>query len=576
MDYQKIVDEYMSENGKSLNSVEQGRRFLDFVLLKLFGRTETELDNNDLNEGVLFTDGAKDYGIDCSFIDGDVLYLIQGKYRSEHSYANVYHYIQQIKDFFNLSDARQLRKSLVDVYNALNNTNINKIKVYYMTNNFLNSEAENHNYDNLCQDFNRIYSEKLEKLVSMEIIGFEGYKRIHTGILLELPWEIKKSTQNLYLARHFENRDKTTIVAEVALKELARLVERHKNYIFFSNIRNYKGLNVINKGIKETYEKQPKNFWYYNNGITIVCSDYEFISDSSVRVKAPQIVNGCQTATTIYDCWNKSPDKENIDGTILVKIIKDLHSSKRKDITKYTNSQTAVSGKDFFALESFHKDLQVNFKELGYFYEIQSYSANALTIHYKGCAKYKHLFDTKFKKRNVLFAKEITQTYVAVILKMPAKAKNIGQFMPGCDKYEMVFNDSTPTNPIFYLLPYGIWYYFKKVYQLPQNNVIDKDKWSTSLLFISYVFFEIINKKYNTNNFEFNSIDFMNLCDEKIQNVEEFDKIANMTFNVIKDFYSDSYIKEIIGDNLPKFLKSTIENNTRVYDILMDKINNVI
>ena len=79
-DYESLINEFMWEKGK-LTSVEQGKRFLEAVLLKLFDRTETDLDNNSLEDGVIFPDGAEDYGIDAAFIDGDILYLIQGKYR---------------------------------------------------------------------------------------------------------------------------------------------------------------------------------------------------------------------------------------------------------------------------------------------------------------------------------------------------------------------------------------------------------------------------------------------------------------------------------------------------------------
>ena len=110
---------------------------------------------------------------------------------------------------------------------------------------------------------------------------------------------------------------------------------------------------------------------------------------------------------------------------------------------------------DFFALDVFHKDLQKNFRDFGYFYEIQSNSSKSLTYKVSGNEMYNHLFDSKFLKRNAFTAKELTQTYIASLLKMPAKAKNIGQFMPGCEKYSSVFNENTQTNPRFYLLPYA-------------------------------------------------------------------------------------------------------------------------
>ena len=576
--YEKIIEDYLWESGK-LTTVEQGRRFLDAVLLKLFDRTETDIENNDIYDGVLFTDGANDYGVDCAFVDGDILYILQGKYRQLHSYDNVVLFIKQIKDFLNLADARTIRRALVDVYNAVHDDSINEVRIYYITNNYLSAESNKRAYKGLCDGFNYTYSQELEKNVTLQIVGYEDYDTIHTGILLELPKAVKTSKSRINLAKYFENRDRTTIVAEIALKELAKLVNDHEKYIFFSNIRNYKGLNAINKGIKATFESHPKNFWYYNNGITIVCYDYELISDlDCVTVKAPQIVNGCQTAKTIFDCWKSynKEDREKIDGTILVKIIRDSKSERRKNITKYTNSQTAVSGKDFFALESFHTELQSRFKELGYFYEIQSNSTKTLTVKYPGNDKYKHLFDAKFNKVNSITAKEVTQVYVASFLKMPAKAKNIGQFMPGCEKYELVFNEKTPADPRFYILPYAVWYYFKKVFQIPKNNVIDNDKWSTSLLYITYAFFCIIDKRHNTNSYEMLSEDFINLCDQLISDCDTFRELVDITFNVMRDFYSDSLIKDIIGDNLPKFLKGTIENNSRVQEILNDKIENRI
>ncbi len=579
-DYEKNLNEFMWENGR-LSTVEQGKRFLQYALLNLFGRTETDLENNDLSDGVLYTDGARDSGIDCAFIDGDILYIIQGKYRDSHSYENVYSFKTSMEKFLSLTDARDIRSALVDVYNAIHNDDINEIKIYYITNNWIEREKVDYSYASMCNAFSSEFSEKLEKNIFLQIVGYEDYSKIHTGMILQLPKAVKNAKSTLLLARHFENRDKTTVVAEVALKDLASLVSEHRTYIFFSNIRNYKGLNKINQGIKSTYENSPKDFWYYNNGITIVCDDYDLTDKqtyASITIKAPQIVNGCQTSTTICDCWSRSnkEDKQNVDGTILVKIIKDSRSQRRRNITQYTNKQTAVSGKDFFALDDFHKELQQSFAENGYFYEIQSNSASKQLKKYPGNVKYRHLFDVKFIKSNAVSAKEVTQIYIATFLKMPAKAKNIGQFMPGNERYDQVFNENAPNDYRFYFLPYAVWYYLKKVYDLPVNRVIDKDKWQNSLLFIAYVFFEIIDKKYNTDNHGLFSNEFINICDSKISDEQSFQELVDITYNVMKEFYNDYTIKNIIGDNLPRFLKSTIETNTNVKEILCDKIDGMI
>lgn len=567
------IDEFIFSDGVNIPPNEVGKRFLDFLLLKLFNRTEEELNDNDLDDGVLYPDGAKDYGIDACFVDATTLYIIQGKYRTEHNYSNAYQFLERIKDFFDLTDAKQLRQVLVPVYNAVHSDEITQIKIYYLTNNDITYERRSYSYEDKCIEKESYISSKVNKDISLKIYGTESFATIKTGILLDLPPEVKTATVGLVLENYFENRDKTSIVAEISLKSLASLVDKHHKYIFFSNIRDYKGLNAINKKIKETYELHPKDFWYFNNGITLVCKEYN-LKHSYLTITAPQIVNGCQTASTIRECWRKqSEDERNKNqGTILIKIIKDLKEEKRKDITRYTNSQTAVTGKDFFALEGFHKELQNSFKEYGYFYEIQTNSAKNKTRYYPGNINYAHLFDKKFEKSNSFTAKEITQIFVAAILEHPGKAKGVGDYMPGGSQYDQVYNQDTPNDPRFYILPYGIWYYFKNIYNYNKNK-IDKDRWKASLLFITKIFFDCISKVYFNNNANKLSPDFINKCDEIIKNRAEFDKFVRITFSVIIDFYRDSQIISIIGDNLPKFLKTAVEVNKEVASILVQKIN---
>lgn len=92
----------------------------------------------------------------------------------------------------------------------------------------------------------------------------------------------------------------------------------------------------------------------------------------------------------------------------------------------------------------------------------------------------------------------------------------------------------------------------------------------------TFTFFSVIDKKYNSNNYDWLSENFIDLCEKVIVDHEIFYELVDITFNVMRDFYCDSFIKDVIGDNLLIFLKGTIENNTRVEDILVDKIENRI
>lgn len=91
MAFEKIQSEIYDyiEKGNALSSLEKGEKFLDWVLVNLFNKTEVEMINYDLYEGVLRSDGPNDRGIDAAFVESDVLYLIQTKYFKSHSKEQV-------------------------------------------------------------------------------------------------------------------------------------------------------------------------------------------------------------------------------------------------------------------------------------------------------------------------------------------------------------------------------------------------------------------------------------------------------------------------------------------------------
>lgn len=161
-------------------------------------------------------------------------------------------------------------------------------------------------------------------------------------------------------------------------------------------MRQYLQRTKVNAGIRHTIQNSPELFWLYNNGITIVCDDF-YEHNGAICIETPQIVNGCQTAKSIYEVLSRKTENERkaIEGHVLVRIMKGADEKEREDITKYTNTQNAVRGKDFYSLEKFHQKLQKEFKRLGYFYEIQRGSFASLRpsdkAKYSGISHYKYL-----------------------------------------------------------------------------------------------------------------------------------------------------------------------------------------
>ena len=119
------------------------------------------------------------------------------------------------------------------------------------------------------------------------------------------------------------------------------------------------------------------NFYFFNNGLTLVCNDFSYnalqSSDYQVRVENLQIVNGGQTCMTILktaDALAAQGQALPADASVLVRIYK---LPKDNDdivlqITQATNSQNPVDLKDLRANDEIQRQLEASIQSLGYHY----------------------------------------------------------------------------------------------------------------------------------------------------------------------------------------------------------------
>jgi hypothetical protein len=143
--------------------------------------------------------------------------------------------------------------------------------------------------------------------------------------------------------------------------------------LFARNVRGYLGSNTdINEAMAETIQKAPQNFWYYNNGVTIVCDEArretEGLQDV-LRVEGAQIINGQQTTRTLHE---SSSDK----ASVLVKVIKiprtTLGAAQYHDlvsaIVRATNWQNEVKPSDLVSNDHIQVFLERELRKHGYQY----------------------------------------------------------------------------------------------------------------------------------------------------------------------------------------------------------------
>lgn len=126
-----------------------------------------------------------------------------------------------------------------------------------------------------------------------------------------------------------------------------------------SNIRYMLKNSKINKEIEKSFINDPKRFCYLNNGITIICSEFDIKPTghelNKLELIKPCIVNGGQTVATLYQLYNH---KDKIykgqfeTSNILIRVYKapEIYTLV---IAKATNSQNPINVVDLHANDEY-------------------------------------------------------------------------------------------------------------------------------------------------------------------------------------------------------------------------------
>jgi len=176
-------------------------------------------------------------------------------------------------------------------------------------------------------------------------------------------------------------------LGKVPVSELARLMDTHGDRLLERNIRRYLGLqgNRVNEAIRRTLENESErpNFYFYNNGVTLICDRFDYNALQSenhkVRVEGLQVINGGQTSKTIQstlaDLGRLLPGiAGNLDAAfVLVRLYQVPRESAAfvQTITYATNSQNPVDLKDLRSNDDRQKQIELSMKDLGYEYRRQ-------------------------------------------------------------------------------------------------------------------------------------------------------------------------------------------------------------
>ncbi|MFE6101789.1 AIPR family protein [Streptomyces laurentii] len=160
----------------------------------------------------------------------------------------------------------------------------------------------------------------------------------------------------------------------------AQQAEKDGTDLFNLNIRRPLGRTPINNALISTLTEEPANFWYYNNGITVLCDRVEKTERSklaphqkplTLTLHNASVVNGAQTVRAVAEALEKKDAAA--EAKISVRIIV-THAVKEfaSDTTRATNRQNSVGDRDFVALDPVQGNILDEMRaELGLEYGVQ-------------------------------------------------------------------------------------------------------------------------------------------------------------------------------------------------------------
>jgi hypothetical protein len=152
------------------------------------------------------------------------------------------------------------------------------------------------------------------------------------------------------------------------------LVRLHRRYIdkglLSLNIRGFIKNKSIDKEINDTLHKHRDDFWFYNNGITIACSDY-WTDGNRVKLADFSIVNGGQTTSLIGQYSGSNSNEFFIPCKIVCPAENEDPQRFFSKIAEATNSQKPIKPRDLKSNSSEMQRLQKWLSQEKIFLEIK-------------------------------------------------------------------------------------------------------------------------------------------------------------------------------------------------------------
>lgn len=396
-----VVLRNIGESNKQKHEKDQRIKSYAFLMYAISQICDLDI----LETPAFITDGYNDAQIDAIFInDDDVLqiHFFQTKYFSksdkqigENDIRLTLDSIRKILDGKNPSKQMSptLKEKIQEIKEAIRDRGYPEIYVHFVSNG-IKSELPEQLSENY-KDF------EINCYGSYELVSFSVAPK-KRDIECEIR-TIGDITQNFISGI-------SGYIATVSAKEFIAVYRKAgERNMLEKNIRYYKGLNAINKKIKESAESEVDSqfFWFINNGISLVCENFsppkgDGNGNKILKMKNPMIINGGQTTVTLANA------DIHDNARVLLKIYDLSDDEIIAKITEGTNSQNPISLRDLKSNHPIQKFIQEYFKDRNVLLEVKVGEFD------KGNTK-----NTEIVKNDFLI-----QSYVAIYEANPGEARS--------------------------------------------------------------------------------------------------------------------------------------------------------
>lgn len=258
-----------------------------------------------------------------------------------------------------------------------------------------------------------------------------------------------------------------SLIINISAMSLKKLYSQYGyRGLFAQNLRYYVKNTKIDGNIITSIQKQPENFWYYNNGIILICDEY-CINKDNIYIEKFSIINGGQTTKLIGET------EFSQDFYVQCKVIKNKYKEIDdrlefiSNVAEASNTQKPIKNKDLIANRIEQRLLKKQLAEAGIYCQIK-----------RGEKVNKKLYPAAWQNTT---NEELGQFLLSFTYQKPGTARsNKASICSNKERYNLLFNKKYNSDFLRDLLKikafYKLW-----VNHIKKNND-EKDQYKIGLV----------------------------------------------------------------------------------------------